>query len=308
LKTIPIAFINEKENPLPVCHLCKNPHHVASVCQSIVPTENYTEDDLPFADKIKKARQIALLNGTRQTIEIDDPSKLTSESSTDIHENETDDAPSNQITELSSDSTPPRDQTSASALHSNVRSNSVTTPTAENPPHSTKRSHRRESTAESTNSDTITNKLPKTDLLSQSLDKKAPLSQDILDSVSSTIISDPNFTKLQMDLPDFKEFLSDLTKFSAKDMAKKVLSEYTNDVPAFLKSLNQIRSSIKNKSIKNRITRLTKQCSLSEDSLDQETESELSALLLKYTLDVICLCSLCIHLDSVTSLPIIPIT
>ena len=80
-----------------------------------------------------------------------------------------------------------------------------------------------------------------------------------------------------MDLPDFMELLSDLRTFTIKDMADKVLSEYTNNVSTFMEPLKEIRSTIRDRRIKNRISRLIKKCSSLKEMLEQESDLEKSS-------------------------------
>ena len=239
-------FINDKENNS-YCDLCEMPDHVASVCPTVTAQtspENMVQDislsNESFTDRLQKAR-------------------------------ETRDATLSQTNELSSDLSTARDETTDPALNPDDAN------TAVKPSLTFKRSHRRESAADSTNSDAIANKMLKSDPQSQTLDNIAPLSQEDMDSVISVFQPDSNFTlKFQMDLPDFMEFLSDLRSFTIKNTADKVLSQYTNDVPTFMESLKAIRSIIRDKGIKNRIMHLIKKCSSPKEMLEQECDSEKS--------------------------------
>ena len=183
---------------------------------------------------------------------------------------ETHDATLSQTIELSSDLSTTRDQSTDAAINPDDANTVV------KPSFTFKRSHRRESATESTNSDTIANKMLKSDLQSQTLDNNAPLSQEDIDSVISAFQPDSNFTsKLQMDLLDFMEFLSDLRSFTIKDMVDNSLNTPTMFLPSW-NLFKEILSIIRDKGIKNRITRLIKKCSSPKEMLEQEIDSEKS--------------------------------
>ena len=128
---------------------------------------------------------------------------------------------------------------------------------------STKRAHRRESTTESINSDTIATKMLKTD--QQSNSEPTSNQEDILKEISQYLQSNPNIEeKLQMKIQDFEELLSDLRKNNVNNMVQTILPTYTKDITTLANTLDAIRPLLtKDKSLKNRITRLVKKCTSS---------------------------------------------